>query len=272
MALGARVWALRLARRGRSRADDALEVRVGERLARVSSRIDGLDVLASAGRVELAGRLPASDLQAVLEATARVRGVREVESHLELAEPGSGPPRRSFVAAASVTVAAPPPAVFAQWNRLERLPAMLRHMRDVQRLGGDRYRFRATAPGGVAHDWEATVTRYIPDTLIAWRSLAGGGLDHAGIVRLGRTRRGTLLAVRLFYAASDEEAARSLTTLMGPVPDHDLGADLGRWKALFEAGKLPPEREPTPLPVLLPSIPVHVDVSPLTQRLDGIRR
>jgi uncharacterized membrane protein len=258
VALGAGAWFRRLSRHGRSRGDDALELRVLQRLGRVSPRTDALDVLASEGRVELVGRLPADELEAVLDTASRVRGVRLVENHLELdALPGACP-LRSIVASASVTVAAPPATVFTLWNRLERLPTILRHMREVHRTSGDRYRFRATAPGGVAHDWEASVTRYVPGALIAWRSHPGGGLDHAGIVRLGRTSRGgTLVAVRLFYGARDEESARSLTTLMGPVPDHDLGADLGRWKELFEAGKLPPGPDATPLPVILPPLPLE---------------
>jgi uncharacterized membrane protein len=256
LALGARAWAVRrLSRRGRSRADDALELRVIERLATLPAT-EELDVLASAGRLELCGRLPADQAPAVIEAVSRTRGVRSIDSHLVLTHDPT-PLHGSLVAAASVTVPATAARVFAFWSRPERLFTALRHLREVRRMGGDRYLFRAAAPGGPTLEWEVAVTRYVPDRLIAWRS-TGGTLGHCGIVRLERARRGTLLSVRLTYAARDAEAAHSLTTLMGAVPAHDLGADLRYWRDLFESGKL--DSLPTRLPV--PDLPLPAPPAP----------
>jgi uncharacterized membrane protein len=161
-------------------------------------------------------------------ALARVRGKR----------PAVVVPATTVAARAEVTVRAGADVVFAQWRRLDRLPRLLRHLTAVERLRGDRYRFRVVGPGGPLA-WEASVNRYVPGAVIAWQSAPGAPVEQQAVVELRQDPRGgTRLSVALRYRAADEAQARTLRWMMGARPDVDLGADLLRFKLLVEAGKL----------------------------------
>jgi uncharacterized membrane protein len=170
---------------------------------------------------------------AAVAAVARVRGHR-VSARRQRAAPGC-----SILARAEVTVNAPPEKVFLAWSHLEQLPRLLRHLIDVERLAGDRYRFQVAGPGNAPLAWEAAVTRYVPGALIGWRSAPGATVDQAATVELLPVPGGTRVSVQLRYAAPGGFAGSAIKAMMGARPDRDLGADLMRFKLLFEAGRLP---------------------------------
>jgi uncharacterized membrane protein len=165
-------------------------------------------------------------------AVNRVRGRRA---------PASAPPEptTAVVAQAAVAVDAPVDHLFALWARLEGLPRLIRHLTEVEPLGGQRYLFRVVGPGGGVLAWEVAITRQIPGAVLGWRSLPGAAVEHEATVTFApATAGGVTVSVRLWYRTREMTARRTIQAMMGAQPDRDLGADLQRFKLLVERGWL----------------------------------
>jgi hypothetical protein len=73
-------------------SDDVLLQRVRSRIGEITGRAGGVDATVSDGRVTLRGPVLEAEVEHLLRRVRGVRGVREVESHLEVhAEPGNVP-------------------------------------------------------------------------------------------------------------------------------------------------------------------------------------
>lgn len=94
--LGNRTQGLAAGARHRFRSDDAddrvIEERVRSELGRVTSHPSAIAVQVVDGRVTLTGPMLAHEADAVLGRVRKVRGVQDIESHLELHEKGEGIP------------------------------------------------------------------------------------------------------------------------------------------------------------------------------------
>jgi uncharacterized membrane protein len=152
--------------------------------------------------------------------------------------PGVARGRRGVSADAQVTIKAPADRLFALWARLPELPRVLRHLAVVERLDGDRYRFQVTGPGGAPLAWQAGVTRYVPGSLLAWRSSVDSPVEQEATVSFHPVGEATVLRVELHYRARVAAVEETVRRLLGAQPERDLGADLLRVKLLVEAGKL----------------------------------
>lgn len=70
-------------------SDDTLVARVRARMGHVIPTPHAVEVHAHDGWITLAGRLPGDDLEHLVHAVARVRGVRGVENHIQIGEVGA---------------------------------------------------------------------------------------------------------------------------------------------------------------------------------------
>jgi uncharacterized membrane protein len=136
----------------------------------------------------------------------------------------------------AIHVAAPVDEVFAFWNRPERFPLFMEHVREVQPLGDGRYHWRVTGPGGL-HEWTAEVTRVVPNREIRWRSLPGSSVPNEGCVKFQSDDRGTLIDVRLDYKPPAGTIGHGLAVLLGSDPKKQMDDDLLRFKSLVENGR-----------------------------------
>jgi uncharacterized membrane protein len=113
------------------------------------------------------------------------------------------------------------------------------HVREVTPRGeeGRRWNWTVTGPAGVPVSWEAEVTRYVPNRVIAWKSVAGSLVRNAGIVRFEPDDGGTRLSVRLSYNPPGGALGHALVAALGAHPRKQLHEDLLRFKSLIESGK-----------------------------------
>jgi uncharacterized membrane protein len=83
--------------------------------------------------------------------------------------------------------------------------------------------------------WDAEVTRLVPDTLFAWKTLPGSGVEHAGAVHfesLGPET--TWLQVHMVYVPPAGALGHLVATVLGSDPESRMEEDLGRLKSLLE--------------------------------------
>lgn len=127
----------------------------------------------------------------------------------------------------TITVDAPVERVYEFWNDFENLPRFLTHVREVKRVGPDRTHWVVAGPGGAPVEWDAIVTRRVPQQEIAWRTVEGALVDHEGSVRFQPGGPGTTrLDVRMTYRPVGGAVGHGLAAVLGQDPARLIGDDL----------------------------------------------
>jgi uncharacterized membrane protein len=100
--------------------------------------------------------------------------------------------------------------------------------------------WKVKGPAGTTVEWDAVVTKQVPNQLLAWKSMAGASVANSGIVRFDRNDDGTTrMKVRLSYNPPAGAMGHSVATLFGADPKHQMDDDLMRVKTLIETGNPP---------------------------------
>jgi uncharacterized membrane protein len=293
-------------------SDEVMVARVRSAMGRVVSHPHAVQVRADGGRIILAGPVLAEEADRLIATVTRVRGVRGVESRLELhPEPGNvpglqggsnrpmryglaranwDPATRLMVAAAggalsvygaarrdtagalmgiaglgmlgraatnlpadrltgigagrraielrkTLNIAAPPEEVFAFCAMWENYPRFMAHVREV-RGEGQRSHWAVDGPGGIPVSWDADVTQFVPNEVLAWRSVEGAGIQQAGVMHFERTEdEGTRLHIRMSYNPPAGALGHAVANLLGVDPERQMDEDFHRLKSLIEEGK-----------------------------------
>jgi uncharacterized membrane protein len=128
----------------------------------------------------------------------------------------AGERRRTVALTRSIEIARPVEDVFAFVKDFENLPLVIRSLRSVVDYQDGRSRWEVYSPAGEILEWSAVVTKFVPNSVIAWESVPGGPVEAKGVVRfvpLGPAR--TRLEVEATYRPAQtplREAIRALTT------------------------------------------------------------
>jgi uncharacterized membrane protein len=136
-----------------------------------------------------------------------------------------------------IDVAAPVEQVFETFSQLERLPEFMTHVREVHVRGDGTSQWIVDGPAGRTISWEAVTTRLEPNRLIAWRTLPGSAVEHAGLLRFEPTESGTRVLVTMSYTPLGGALGHALARLFGADPKTELNDDLLRMKVFLETGR-----------------------------------
>jgi uncharacterized membrane protein len=129
----------------------------------------------------------------------------------------------------TVTVDAPVERAYEFWNDFENFPRFMSHVREVRRTGADRTHWVVAGPGGTPIEWDAVVTRRVPNQEIGWRTDEASLVDHEGTVRFSPAdNHRTRIEVRLTYRPVGGAVGHGVATLFGNDPDRAIAEDLGR--------------------------------------------
>jgi uncharacterized membrane protein len=165
--------------------------------------------------------------------------------------------RQSLNVHKTIQVDAPPEAAFALWSRFEDFPRFMSHVRSVERRGDDTSHWTVAGPAGLPVEFDAEVTKYVPNEVIAWKSVEGEPVRHAGIVQFEPRRGGrTRITVRMTYNPVGGLLAHGIASLLGADPKHALDEDLVRFKSLLEHGKTSAHGQETRLEEVMPEVGV----------------
>jgi uncharacterized membrane protein len=136
-----------------------------------------------------------------------------------------------------IAVARPARELYTYWRRLETLPQFMHHLEEVTALTDSRSRWRVRAPIGARATWEAEIINDIPGQMIAWRSLPGSAMHHAGSVHFDQRDALTNVRVVLEYAPPARFIGASIARILGEDPQRQIAADLRRFKQIVERGE-----------------------------------
>jgi uncharacterized membrane protein len=137
----------------------------------------------------------------------------------------------------AVRIARPAEELYRFWRQLENLPRFMDHLESVRVLDERRSHWVARGPAGSRVEWDAEIHNEIPGQLLAWRSLPGAEVDHAGSVHFEPDMGDlTLVRVILRYDPPAGRVGAGVARLFGEDPDTQVADDLRRFKQVMEAG------------------------------------
>lgn len=141
----------------------------------------------------------------------------------------------------TITINRPPEELYSFWRSFENLPRFMPNVESVTDLGGNRFHWVATTPGGKTVEWDAEIYNDIPNETIAWRSLPGSDITNAGSVNFkeGPAGRGTNVKVTFNYNPPGGKAGALLAKLFGVEPGQIVDQNLKQLKQQFETGVVP---------------------------------
>lgn len=149
----------------------------------------------------------------------------------------------------TITINRPPEELYGFWHNFENLPSFMKHIESVSKLDDQRSHWVAKAPAGTTVEWDAVIHNEIPNQLIAWRSVEGSEVDHAGSVEFkpAAAGKGTEVKVVVNYAPPAGKLGAAIAKIFGEEPSQQIEEDLQRFKQLMESGQVATdEKKETP--------------------------
>jgi uncharacterized membrane protein len=151
---------------------------------------------------------------------------------------GVGDGARAIQFEKAIHIQAPVEEVFRFWSNYEKLPFFMTHLKEVRDLGESKSHWVAEGPAGIPVSWDAEVIQFIPNKLLAWRSVSGSTIETEGVVRFDEDPHGgTRVGIRMFYKPPAGVLGHYVASLFGADPKSEMDDDMVRLKSLIELGK-----------------------------------
>jgi uncharacterized membrane protein len=152
---------------------------------------------------------------------------------------GLGAGRSAVDIQKAIHIDAPVSRVFDVWNAYENFPEFMAHVREVRMIAPDRSRWTVAGPGGLPIEWEAETTEFVPERVLAWETVPGSVIQHAGSVRFDEENGGTRVTIRMSYNPGTGAIGHALAELLGTDPKTRMDQDLVMMKTFIESGRQP---------------------------------
>jgi uncharacterized membrane protein len=124
--------------------------------------------------------------------------------------------------------------VFAFCRDFENFPRVIQSLHGVTDFQDGRSHWEVMSPGGEILAWDAQVTKYVPNVVIAWRSIPGSVVACNGLIRFAPTPSGgTRLQIQVEYDPRDTGLADAIRALFDVSRERQLEADLARANFYF---------------------------------------
>jgi uncharacterized membrane protein len=137
----------------------------------------------------------------------------------------------------TINIYAPIDEVYAFWNNFENFPLFMNHIQEITMQDGQSH-WKVAGPAGSAVEFQAQTMQNIPNQLIAWETIPGSQVHHAGRVRFDENPDGsTRVTVEMNYTPPAGAFGHAVAKLFGVDPRQAMHDDLVRLKSLLEQGK-----------------------------------
>lgn len=150
----------------------------------------------------------------------------------------SGP--RTIDIQKTINIEAPVEEVFEFWAHHEKFPQFMSRVREVRKINDRRYHWVVSGPAGVSVEWDAEITRLVPNQMIAFKSLPGSAIEQTGLIHFTSTSEGdTCVDVKMSYNPPAGALGHLVAMLFGADPKKEMDEDLMRMKSFVETGQIP---------------------------------
>jgi uncharacterized membrane protein len=186
------------------------------------------------GRGALVARLAGSALLVAAFAPALVRRLLR-----------AGAARRRVHLRKTLELDRPVHEVFEFCRDFENFPRVIQSLHSVTDFQDGRSRWEVMSPRGEVLSWDAQVTKYVPNAVIAWRSVPKSVVDCKGVIRFSpNDTGGTQLQIEIEYDPCHTGLSDAIRALFDVSRKEQLEADLAR--ANFYITTRPPAPETPP--------------------------
>ena len=135
----------------------------------------------------------------------------------------------------SIVVDRPAAELYAIWKDPANLPRFMDWLEEVHPIDGRRARWRARGPAGTSIEWIAEVINEVPDSLIAWKSIANPDIKNAGSVHFRGSPTGTEVRLVFEWVPPGGRAGMAVAKLLGNDPANRIAEGLVKFKEFAEA-------------------------------------
>jgi uncharacterized membrane protein len=126
--------------------------------------------------------------------------------------------------------------VFAFLKNFENFARLTTSIRSVVDYENGRSRWEVITPAGRTLTWNAVVTKYVPNSVIAWESVPQSPVETTGLVRFTPIRNGwTRLEVTFTYRPARTDLSDAVHSLFAPPAARRLRADLDNARDYIES-------------------------------------
>lgn len=151
--------------------------------------------------------------------------------------------------------------VFGYWAEFENFPRFMANVVEVERTGSNCWHWVVRGPAGTHLEWDACLSVFEPERVLAWKSLPGAALPNSGSVHFTPTgETETRVDVRVSIhppAGALGSIGHAIAALLGRDPETEMDEDLARFKALMEEGRITTVEGETVLRGDIPAGPVE---------------
>jgi uncharacterized membrane protein len=122
------------------------------------------------------------------------------------------------------------------WRDFTHLAEFMPHVKSIEVYEGNRSKWVVEGPAGASVSWDAEIVNDIPNELIAWRTVSGSVVDHAGSVRFHPMADGnsTRVTVTFEYAPTGGSVGAAVARLFGKAPEQQVSKALQQLKDLMD--------------------------------------
>ena len=126
------------------------------------------------------------------------------------------------------------------WANYQNFPRFMSNVREVKDLDDGRSHWIVAGPAGTSVEWDAVITSYSANEVLAWRTEPNSLVQHAGIIHFRSNPDGsTTVNIRLTYNPAVWGLGHIVASLFGADPKSQMDEDLVRMKSFIETGKVP---------------------------------
>lgn len=160
----------------------------------------------------------------------------------------AGAARRRIHLRKTLLIDRPVRDVFTFCRDFENFPRIIQSLHRITDFQDGRSRWEVVSPSGEILTWDAEVTKYVPNAVLAWHSLPGSVVDCDGLIRFAPTASGgTRLQVQIDYDPGTTGFADAVRALFDVSRERQLEAELSRVN-FFMKGQPPSVDSPEAVP------------------------
>ena len=146
----------------------------------------------------------------------------------------AGTRRRSAEVQMSFVIPQPVERVFGFCRDFENFPRFIGALREVRDFGDGRSHWCASTPSGRTVEWDTVTTKYVPNRVIAWRSVGHAPVDSSGLLRFQPEAEGTCVRLALSYRVNDGDLVDALAALATRARCAQLESDVRKLARFLE--------------------------------------
>jgi len=148
----------------------------------------------------------------------------------------AGDKRRRISYKSVIDIERPVADVFAFFKNFENFARVMGGIRSVIDYEDGRSRWEVSTASGDTLAWDAVVTKYVPNSVIAWASVPRSAVETTGLVRFTAIGpRWTRLEIALNYRPARTDLNEAVHSLLAPRASRRLRADLEHARFYIES-------------------------------------